>query len=63
MRIALMQVALSETVLTVVFGVAWVRDRRRPPSQRRFGRPYKVLVVLAGMMAVVWFAIAFAIDD
>jgi hypothetical protein len=62
MRIALMQLALVEAVVVLAFAVEWVRDRRRPPGRRRFGRPSKLYVVLGGILAVVCFAVALSID-
>jgi hypothetical protein len=63
MRIALMQLALVEAVVVLAFAVEWVRDRRRSPGRRRFGRPYKLYVVLGGIFAVACFAVALSIDD
>jgi hypothetical protein len=63
MRIALMQLALCEAVVALAFAVEWVRDRRRPPGRRRFGRPYKLYVVLAGIGAVACFAVALSLND
>jgi multisubunit Na+/H+ antiporter MnhB subunit len=63
MRIALLTVALAETIMAVAFGVEWLRDRRRPPGRRTFTRPYKLAVVLAAIVAVACFTFAFAVND
>jgi hypothetical protein len=43
--------------------VEWVRDQRRPPSQRSFGRHRQVFVVVGTVLAVAAFVMAFAFND
>jgi hypothetical protein len=45
MRVAMLLIAVGQTLLAVVFGVEWVRDWRRPASQRSFGRHHQVIMV------------------
>jgi multisubunit Na+/H+ antiporter MnhB subunit len=63
MRVAMLLIAVSQTLLAVVFGVEWVRDQRRPASQRSFGRHRQVFVVGGGVLAVAAFVMAFAFND
>jgi multisubunit Na+/H+ antiporter MnhB subunit len=63
MRIAMLLIAISQTMLAATFGVEWVRDQRRPPHQRSFGRHRKVFIVLATMLAVASLTMAFLLGD
>jgi multisubunit Na+/H+ antiporter MnhB subunit len=63
MRIAMLLIAISQTMLAATFGVEWVRDQRRPPHLRNFGRHRKVFIVVAGGLAVASLTMAFLLGD
>jgi hypothetical protein len=63
MRIAMLLIAVSQTMLAATFGVEWVRDQHRPAQQRSFGRQRKVFVVLAATLAIASLTMAFLLGD
>jgi hypothetical protein len=50
-------------MLATVFGVEWVRDQRRPASQRSFGRHRQLFVVGGAVLAVAALVMAFGFND